>query len=200
MRGISAASWSAPFSAPVGLIEEWHRERVLCSVRSLAALCSLGILYFDRALGGPHAQAAHLLLVFYLVYSVGMLWCVRVYRDCRQSFLLCVQAADILWPVLLSLFTAGPNSPFPVLFGFAVVAAAYRWGLRETLGTALASVLAFLAETVFVTSDWGGQFNLLRGEFHFSTFLLEIIGILLFGILLGHLADAEQKFRGQTLA
>ncbi|MGH9354288.1 MAG: sensor histidine kinase [Terriglobia bacterium] len=198
--GIPLVLRSAPFSAPLSLFEVRHRERVLCGVRILVALCSVIALHFDPSLAENYTLTAHLLLFLFLAYSLVTLLLVRVYRDCGPSFLLLVHAADVLWPALIALYTAGPSSPFLVLFAVPLVAAAFRWGLRETLGTALASVFIFLSEAAFVTSAWGRPFDLLRGQFRFSEFALEIISFLVLGGVLGHLAEREKKLRGEVFA
>ncbi|MGH9444959.1 MAG: sensor histidine kinase [Terriglobia bacterium] len=190
----------ASFGAPHTLTEMQHRERVLAGARTVAALCSLAALHFDPSLAGRYTLTAHLLLFLYLVHSFATLGLLHYYPDYGPGFLLAVHGADVLWPALITLYTNGPNSPFSALFTIALVGAAYRWGLRETLGTALASMLLFLCETAFVTSGWGRQFDLLRGEFRFSAFSIEMLGILILGSLLGHLAGREQKLRGESLA
>ncbi|MGH9344417.1 MAG: sensor histidine kinase [Terriglobia bacterium] len=198
--GIPLALRSAPFGAPFTLFEVRHRERVLCGARIVVALCSVIALHFDPSLAGNYTLTAHLLLFLYLTYSLATLLLVRIYHDCGPGFLLLVHAADVLWPALIALYTAGPSSPFLVLFAVPLVAAAFRWGLRETLGTALASVLILLSEAAFVTSAWGRPFDLLRGQFRFSEFAMEIIGVLVLGGALGHLAEREKKLRGEVLA
>lgn len=198
--GIPVASRSALFSAPLSLNEIQHRERVLGVTRCGVALCSLAVLHFDRNLAGPFTLTANLLLLLYLLHSIVILWLLREDRDFGPRFSLLVHGSDILWPALIILYTTGPNSPFSAFFVVALIAAAYRWGLRETLGTALVSVLIFLSETAFVISARGEQFHLLRGRFHFTTFIVEIIGILLMGSLLGHLAEREEKLRRESRA
>ncbi|HEV2501170.1 MAG TPA: histidine kinase [Terriglobia bacterium] len=198
--GISLALRSAPIGAPLSLFEVRHRERVLCGARILLAICAILTLHFDPILAGRYTLTAHLLLFLYFGYSLAALFLVNTYRDCGPGFLLLVHAADILWPALIALYTGGPNSPFLILFAIPLVASAFRWGLQETLGTALASVIVFLMEGAFVTSTWGRPFNLLRGEFHFTVFALEIISVLLLGGVLGHLAEGEKKLRSEAFA
>lgn len=198
--GIPLALRSVSLSAPRYLSEIHHRERVLCGVRIFLAFCAVATLQFDPDLAGKYTLTAHLLLFLYLGYSLGTLFLVRTYRDYAPSFLILVHSADILWPVLIALYTAGPKSPFLILFAVPLVASAFRWGLRETLGTALAGVFALLVETAFVTSAWGQPFDLIPGRFHFAEFALEIISILLLGGVLGHLAEGEKKLRGEISA
>lgn len=59
-------------------------------------------------------------------------------------------ARHLGWASALSFFSEGPVSPFLLFFLFVLLAAAYRWGFRETLATAAATVLIFLLETTVV--------------------------------------------------
>src|SRR5258708_32973065 len=52
------------------------------------------------------------------------------------AFRLVVHSADIVWPVLISMFATAQRGPFFLFFVFVMAAAAYRWGLWETVGTA----------------------------------------------------------------
>lgn len=198
--GIPLALRSAPLGAPLHLFEIRHRERVLCGARIFLAVCAILALHFDPVLAGKYTLTAHLLLFLYLGYGLVILFLDRTYRDYAPSFLLFTHAADILWPSLIALYTAGPRSPFLILFAIPLAASAFRWGLRETLGTALASVFTLLAETAFVTSAWGRPFGLLSRQFGFTEFALEIISILLLGGALGYLAEGEKKLRGEISA
>lgn len=198
--GISLGLRSVSFGAPLSLFEVKHRERVLCGVRIFLALCALATLQLDPILAGKYTLTAHLLLFLYLGYGLVTLFLVWMYHDSAPSFLVLTHAADILWPVLIALYTAGPKSPFLILLAVPLVASAFRWGLRETLGTALAGVFTLLIETAFVTSAWGRPFDLVPGQFHFAEFALEIISILLLGGVLGHLAEGEKKLRGEIFA
>ena len=58
-----------------------------------------------------------------------------------------VHAADIVWPAFISIFAEGPRSPFFLFFVFVLTAAAYRWGLWETLSTAAAEVVLLWVES-----------------------------------------------------
>ena len=61
-------------------------------------------------------------------------------QQSTSAFRLLVHAGDIVWPALISIFAEGPRTPFFLFFFFVLAAAAYRWGLWETLGTAAAEV------------------------------------------------------------
>ncbi|HUY14274.1 MAG TPA: histidine kinase [Terriglobia bacterium] len=198
--GFTVAYRGTVYRTPLALSEASRRERVLSSARFFVALYSLVAIRFDRGIAGSYALAAHLLLLFYVIHSLITLILVRVYQDRGPSFLLSIQAGDVLWPALLSLFTGGPNSPFFLLYAFALLAAAYRGSLRETLATALSSALILLSEAALVTSSLGYRWRLLYGQFGFTSFITEIMSLLMLGGLLGYLADREKHLPGETSA
>ena len=66
------------------------------------------------------------------------------------GFRLLVHAGDIVWPALISIFSEGSGTPFFLFFFFVLAAAAYRWGLWETLGTAAAEVALLWAESFVI--------------------------------------------------
>ncbi|MGH9403402.1 MAG: sensor histidine kinase [Terriglobia bacterium] len=196
----TVASRSALFSAPLALSEVQRRERVLSGSRVLVAICSLIFISAFPGVQGRYTLAAHLILFTYLVHSLLTFILIRVYKDCGSSFLLSVHGADILWPAIISLFAGGPNSPFFALCVFAVLAAGYRWGLQETLATALAETLLFLIEAAFATSSSGSQFHLLHGQLRVDTFIVQILGLLILGGLLGYPAEREKALHGESMA
>jgi len=86
------------------------------------------------------------LLTVYLVHAVVVMLLVRFRIRSTRAFRLVVHGADILWPVLISLFTNSERGPFFLFFVFVMAAAAYRWGLWETVGTAVAAVVLLWLE------------------------------------------------------
>jgi hypothetical protein len=59
-------------------------------------------------------------------------------REITAAFCFVVHCGDIVWLALISIFAEDPLTPFFLFFFFVLAAAAYRWGLWETLGTAVA--------------------------------------------------------------
>jgi signal transduction histidine kinase len=197
--GFTVASWSNLLSAPLALTEAQGRERVLSTARVFIAACCFFASRFHFGAAGRHTLATDLLLLLYLFHSLLAWILVRVSRECGHDFLLAVHATDVLWPALLSLFTGGPSSPCFFLFVFALFGAAYRWGLRETLVTASASVVVFLFEGDFAISRIGQRLHLVAVKFDFTIFMMQVMGLLTAGVLLGYLAEREKKLRSRTL-
>ena len=114
-------------------------ERQLAVARFLLAVSSLVAVYLSP---GPSPEVAYLLLPFYIIHSVLVLALLRFRAHSTPGFRFMVHVVDLVWIALITLFTEGPNSPFFALFVFVLLAAAYRWGLQETLATAAAKALA----------------------------------------------------------
>ena len=111
-------------------------ERILAAARAVLAISSLVALYFNPTELTRYGTLAYVLLVLYSVYSCGLSVLLRFRNEVSAQFSLGVHAADVVWPAVISLFTDGPNSPFFLYFIFALLAAAFRWGMREALLTA----------------------------------------------------------------
>jgi signal transduction histidine kinase len=139
---------------------------------------------------------AYELIALYLVHSVIVMWLVRFRQQSTRRFRLMVHAADIVWPALISLFTAGPNSPLFLFFIFVLVAAAYRWGLWETLATALLSVTVLTVETV-LASRWQGVLFGVRVNTDANQLIVGAAYLVVMGMLLGYLAEHEKRLQAE---
>ena len=113
-----------------------------------------------------------------------------------------IHAADIIWPAFISVFAEGPRSPFFLFFVFVLAAAAYRWGLWETLSTAAAEVVLLWAESFILLHVWaarGGSlpWHLLSGlqinvtEFEPKRLFMLSVYLLVMGLLLGYLSEQQ---------
>ena len=71
----------------------------------------------------------------------------KFHKHSTSAFRAVVHGADLLWPALIYLFPEGRNLFF-VFFVFVLAAAAYRWGLWETIGTAAGSLALLWLESV----------------------------------------------------
>ncbi len=153
-----------------------------------------------------HAPIAYGLLGFYLVHGVLVMTLLRRRKQSTPAFRLLVHTADIVWPAFISIFAEGPRSPFFLFFFFVLAAAAYRWGVWETLGTAAAEVVLLWVESVFVRYVGlapGGAlpWHILAGlrvnvaEFEPKRLFMLSVYLLVMGLLLGYLAEQQKQLR-----
>jgi len=171
-------------------------ERVLAGGRVFLATSALLAIYLDPTEPTRYAALAYGLLVAYVVYSIAILVLVRLHQDPDAKFRLTVHAADIAWPTVLTFFTEGPNSPFFLFFVFVLLAAAYRWGFRETVLTAGASIALLLAEAIAFT--FGPLNEFLVGGVVLNRLIMRAAYLLILGFLLGYLAETEKRLRVES--
>jgi len=182
-------------------------ERWLATARVGLAAAALAAIRMDPTELG-HSWAAYGLFVFYLANGILILMLLRRRQQSTAAFRLLVHAGDILWPALISLFAEGPRSPFFLFFFFVLAAAAYRWGLWETLGTAAAEVALLWVECFVLLRGWLGPGRVpawlalsgLRvniGEFQPERLFMLSIYLIVMGLLLGYLAEQQKHLRAE---
>ena len=180
-------------------------ERWLATARVFLAVSTLVALRMDPTELG-HSWAAYGLFVFYMANGILILMLLRRRQQSTAAFRVLVHAGDIAWPALISLFAQGARSPFFLFFFFALAAAAYRWGLWETLGTAAAEVVLLWIEGVVVLHLWpkgSVPLRALRGlqinvkEFQPEPLFMLSIYLIVMGLLLGYLAERQKHLRAE---
>ncbi len=175
--------------------ESQRIERILAATRAFLALASLFIIWIDPTEPRHYASIVYGLLAIFVFEAVGVLILVRTQRTSSPRFRLAVHAIDILWPALISIFTAGPNSPFYLFYTFVLLAAAYRWGLQATLATALASTVLFISQSFFTVAKGYSFPSLFKGSYDLNSFVMKGIYLLIMGYLLGYLGEEEKQLR-----
>ena len=182
-------------------------ERWLATARVFLAISTLAAIYMDPTQLG-HGPIAYGLFGFYLIHGVLVMTLLRRRPQSTPAFRLLVHAGDILWPALISLFAEGPRSPFFLFFFFVLAAAAYRWGLWETLGTAAAEVALLWIEGLVVlhlplgpgaSLPWrvltGLRVNI--SEFEPERLFMLSVYLIVMGLLLGYLAEQQKNLRAE---
>src|SRR5258708_14356755 len=155
-----------------------------------------------------YSAAAYGLLGFYMGNSILVLMLLGRGQQSTAAVRLLVHAADVVWPAFISVFAEGPRSPFFLFFVFVLAAAAYRWGLWETLGTAAAEVALLWTESFILlhvkmgpggTLPWraftGLRLNV--DEFEPNRLFMLSFYLLLMGLLLGYLAEQQKHLRAE---
>ncbi|HEY6765669.1 MAG TPA: histidine kinase [Candidatus Sulfotelmatobacter sp.] len=181
-------------------------ERWLATARVFLAVSALAAIYMDPTQLG-HAPVAYGLLGLYLIHGVLVMTLLRRRQQSTPAFRLLVHAADVIWPAFISIFAEGPRSPFFLFFFFVLAAAAYRWGLWETLSTAAAEVLLLWIESLLLLHVWTPStslpwrifagLNVNLTEFEPKRLFMLSIYLLVMGLLLGYLAGQQKKLRAE---
>ena len=180
-------------------------ERWLATARVGLAVSTLVAIRMDPTELG-HSWAAYGLFVFYMANGILILMLLRRRQQSTAAFRFLVHAGDVVWPAVISIFAEGPRTPFFLFFFFALAAAAYRWGLWETLGTAAAEVVLLWIESAVVLHVWPQGSLALRAltGLHINVkdpqperlFMLSVY-LIVMGLLLGYLAEQQKHLRAE---
>jgi signal transduction histidine kinase len=149
------------------------------------------------------------LLTFYITQSFLVIVLLRRRRESTASFRLLVHGADIVWPALISIFVVGVGNPFFLFFVFVLAAAAYRWGMWETVGTAGAALVLLWWESLifhlgFLT--WLDGVLLAHHlpalkvnpvDYYPKALFMRSVYLLVLSLLLGYLAEQQKQLRGE---
>ena len=204
-------SWMIPryrdlwrFRAPLSAGEIRRTERWLASARVALTIAALLTLWMEPVRGFVYSRWFYWLLIVYLVHAVVVMLLVRFRPQSTVAFRLVVHSADIVWPVLISMFATAQRGPFFLFFVFVMAAAAYRWGLWETLGTAGAAVALLWAEAFAVRigleDRWLRVVHLPRlgvRELDPQQLFMSSVYLIVLGLLLGYMSENQKKVRAE---
>ncbi|MBI4464359.1 MAG: hypothetical protein HY647_06605 [Acidobacteria bacterium] len=180
--------------------EALRAEQLLALGRTFLAVGSLVAIYLDPSEPTRYAPLAYTSLLLYVLYSVAVLFALRARQECSSRLSLVLHVIDLIWPAYLTTFTEGPNSPFFPFFFFVLLAAAYRWGFRETLVTTVAAVSLILFQALLLSYGPGQVIGPLEGRLQLNRLIVRPTYLLLLGFLAGYLAEAEKELRAETSA
>jgi signal transduction histidine kinase len=196
--------------SPMGSSEIRRTEVWLATARVLLAVSALVAIRIDPEV--RYSLWAYGLLAFYIAQGVVILMFLRRRQESTPSFRLLVHSADVIWPGLISVFAAGQSNPFFLFFVFVLAGAAYRWGLWETVGTAVAAVMWLWIESFsLIHLNFIGWVNglILRHRLHVppvqmnntefepNQLFMRSVSLLVLGFLLGYLAEQQKQLRAE---
>jgi signal transduction histidine kinase len=114
-----------------------------------------------------------------------------------RGFTFAAQLTDLVWPAVLCLFVNVSDRPFYILFLFAMIAAAFRWGFIETVGTALFSVALLLFQLFLAIHGPAYLRTAISGELVPVRVAMRCVFLFVAGTLLGFLAETEKELRAE---
>jgi signal transduction histidine kinase len=159
--------------------------------------------------GSVYSQGLYWLLTIYLAHAVVVMLLVRIRPRSTRAFRIVVHAADIVWPVLISAFAPAQRGPFFLFFVFVMAAAAYRWGLWETVGTAVSAVLLLWLEAFALrmglesVADHGlhmlhqPRLDTTSGGLDTQQLIMSSVYLIVLGFLLGYMSENQKKMRAE---
>jgi hypothetical protein len=114
--------------------EAQEAEYALTVAQAFLALGCLLAIYIDPIGPRPYTRLARLALLLYASFSLLMVEVLRRQSDLNRSLRLVLHVTGVFWTGVAFLFTKAGGGPiFVVFLLFIVLAAAYRWGLVQTL-------------------------------------------------------------------
>ena len=189
------------FHAPLPLDQQWRAERALAFARAFIALAALAAVSLAPTPPGSSIRIAYPLLVGYVVFALVAVVLFRLTPRPRWALPpLAMHGVDVAVAAAVTLFTNGPNSPYFMMMLFTLLAAAYRWGMAETIATACAAVLLLQIDAVAV--GWLLQPSALfwHDGLEPDRLVMRSAYLILAGILTGFLAQSEKQFRSEVTA
>jgi signal transduction histidine kinase len=193
--------------APMGPGEVRRIERWLATARLTLAISALFAIWMDPS---QISWWAHWLLGIYIIHGTVVMLLLRFRKHSTSAFRSLVHAADLVWPALISVFAIGARHPFFLFFVFVLAAAAYRWGLWETVGTATASVMLLWLESVAVHQGFLASVEDFLLRHHWPELGIDVVELepkhlfmhsvylLVMGWLLGYLAEQQKLLRAEV--
>ena len=197
------------FRAPLSAGEIRRTERWLATARVALTIAAEFALWMEPASGYAYSPWLYWLLLVYFVHAVVVMLLVRFRPQSTNAFRLVVHGVDILWPVLISLFATAQHGQFFLFFVFVMAAAAYRWGLWETVGTATAAVALLEVEAFTVRAgletaadQWLRVVHLPRlgvsvRELDPQQLFMSSVYLIVLGFLLGYMSENQKKVRAE---
>jgi signal transduction histidine kinase len=213
---VTPLSWIVPryrdlwrFRAPLSSDEIRRTERWLATARVALSIAAVFAVWWEPASGTAYSFWMYVLLMLYVVHGVVVMLLLRFRPQSTPAFRLVVHSVDIVWPVLISMFTTAQRGPFFLFFVFVMVAAAYRWGLWETVGTAAAAVALLWVEALAVHEGLEQAVNawlrvvhlpqliLSKGELEPQRLFMSSVYLMVLGWLLAYMAENQKKVRAE---
>src|SRR5258708_6663529 len=188
--------------------EEVHRiERWLATARVFLAMAALITVWINPA--EVRSAWAYALLAFYITHGAAVIFLLRSWNESSRTFRVVVHAADIVWPAVILLVSSSQSNSFFLFFFFVIAAAAYRWGVWETVTTAVASASLLWIESLtlrlgaLVSIDrWlaGHSLPIFQEDvvaFEPKRLFMRSVYLVVIGLLMGYLAEQQKKLRAE---
>jgi signal transduction histidine kinase len=137
-----------------------------------------GLLEIDRY--------AFVVLMLHLAYAGVTHFLVNV-RTVGERFVTVTATIDIIFAIVVAIFTEGPTSPSSAFFAFAIIAVGCRKGFRATLVVTVCSVLPYLA-LIALSADVGRPHG----------YLMRPVYLAITGYLIGFLGQQRINFEARV--
>ena len=176
-------------------------ERVISFARLLVSAIALLAIWLDPTEPARYASLTYALAGTYTVASLAALVWLRRRSTFTRTEAVVAQVIDVVVAAALTLFTDGPNSPFFTFFVYTLLAAAYRWGLYETIFTTTAAAILLLVEGFLVN---GSRADLalgpVEGQVDINRLIMRVVYLWIIGMCVGYLGETAHQRRREAAA
>jgi signal transduction histidine kinase len=192
-------SSSSHLASPIGGDQAADHERVIANVRFVFAGVLLLATYLDPPEARNYVELTYGVLWAYALYSLGLIVAVRLDVSFRRTRVLLIHAVDVAAAAFLTALANGATSRLFVSFAFVLLAAGYRWGLRETVWTGVVSAVLFNGRAILsmISSAPAGK---VEGDLTVESFVIRIGYLMLFTVMIGYLAERQRASRAEQAA
>src|SRR5436190_5359719 len=176
-------------------------ERVISFARLLVSAIALLAIWLDPTEPARYASLTYTLAGTYTVASLAVVVWLRRRSTFTGAEAVAAHVTDVAVAAALTLFTDGPNSPFFTFFVYTLLAAAYRWGLYETIFTTTANAILLLVEGLLVDryrADLG--FGAVEGDLDVNRLIMRVVYLWIIGMCVGYFGETAHQRRREAAA
>ena len=185
--------WPSRLSTPIPR-ESLRIERVIGIARLFLTAIAFVATVLNPVEPASYTPVAYELLVLFAAHSVAALIVLRTRQKTTNAFALTTHALDLI-AATITLPMAGATNSFFGFFLFVVAAAAFRWGLRETVATTVAGIVLVLLHARLAVAF--PELSL-YGTAEPNVVTVRAAYLALMGLLLGYLAEESRLLRAET--
>ncbi len=180
-------------NAPASEIDNLRTERLLGLARAMLSILMLLAIYVDSRRAPTFTPLVYVTVGAWVIYSCLLVF--WLYYQDRWLPIRALHLFDLGWIILITWLTQGP---FFALFIFSLMAAGFRWGLPETMGTAAINIAILSIEAFFGKGTTGYFQDLLQGQFEVNRLIVRCAVLAVLGLLIGVGAENEKERRAEA--
>jgi signal transduction histidine kinase len=186
----TAAGHASPPPVRADLVEARLVERAVALARFTLAMAAVFVLLVAPPTPSPELLVPEGLLQAYAVSAALLLAYLMRAKTIPARLPVFVQMVDVFFAATLAVLPTDVGSSFVLLLVYPILTAAYRWGFREVMITAIA-IEAVLVGRMLGLSQSAGALN---------GFVLRATAVGAAGLTVGYLAENERQRRFEERA
>jgi len=171
-----------------------QKENALAWLRVVFAVVALAVVQLNPSRFTTFPVLSGISLVFFLLYSAGILYWVRQKPSASRSIGTTATWLDVIWISVIVFLTGGTRTPFFTYYTFPVITASSRWGMKGSL------IVALVGDTLYWIVRYTLTAESLEGPLGMDTFLVRSVYLIVLAYIFGFLSEFEKKQNEKLLA